>query len=323
VSARRHGRAGAGPADRGGEGGGSDEGAEHGARAGTVVSHFGVEVEVAWADGERGRVAIRRRSHFVVGDRVRLQAGGLEALPAEGVLRRRDRRGRVRTVAANLDAMGIVLAPEPETPDAFVDRAIVGARAAGVAPFFVVNKADLPRAGALAERMRALWPGVEPVLVISAETGAGLGAIGEYLAGGRRAVFVGVSGVGKSSLANALVGDAELAVGATNPASGLGRHVTTNATLHRLAGGGELIDTPGFRDFGPVAVSAGALAAWFPGFEAPLAEGCRYRDCRHRSEPGCAVLEAVAVGRVPAERHAAYLALQDELEAAERAARGY
>jgi len=290
---------------------------------GCVVAHYGVEVVVRTSDGTCRRMPISRRSSLVVGDRVRLDGAAPEPLPARGVLRRRDRRGRVRTVAANLDAVGIVLAPVPETPDAFVDRAVVGARAAGTDPFVVVNKADLDGADALVSRVRADWPGVDPVLLVSAERGSGLDALRAHLARGLRAVFVGVSGVGKSSLANALVADASLAVGEINPASGLGRHVTTNATLHALPGGGELIDTPGFRDFGPVAVSGAELAAHFPGFEGALASGCRYRDCRHRSEPGCAVLDAVASGAIAAARHAAYIDLQDELDRADRAARGY
>jgi ribosome biogenesis GTPase len=290
---------------------------------GLVVAHYGVEVVVRDHAGACRRMPISRRSSLVVGDRVRLDGPSPEPLPATGVLRRRDRRGRVRTVAANLDAVGIVLSPVPRTPDAFIDRAVVGARAAGIAPFVIVNKADLPGADALADRVRADWPGVEPVLCVSAEQGLGLDALRAFLAEGLRAVFVGVSGVGKSSLANALIEDADLAVGEINPASGLGRHVTTNATLHALPDGGELIDTPGFRDFGPVAVSAGELARHFPGFEAALALGCRYRDCRHRAEPGCAVRDAVASGTIAAARHEAYLALLDELEQVERESRGY
>lgn len=288
-----------------------------------VVAHYGVEVLVRGPDGAERRVALRRRSSVLVGDLVRLESGGPVVLPQTRVLRRRDRRGRVRSVAANLDAVGVVFAPVPRTPVAFVDRAVVGARAAGIVPFIVVNKADLEGADALADRVREDWPGVEPVLVVSAEDGAGIGALRAHLASGLRAVFVGVSGVGKSSLTNRLVSGADLAVGEINAASGLGRHITTNATLHALPDGGELIDTPGFRDFGPVAVTADELASYFPGFESALAEGCRYRDCRHRDEPGCPVLEAVHAGEIRPERHQAYLDLQDELSRVERAVRGY
>jgi ribosome biogenesis GTPase len=132
---------------------------------------------------------------------------------------------------------------------------------------------------------------------------------------------VGTSGVGKSTLLNALLPDLELAVGAINDASGLGRHITSTATLHALAGGGELIDTPGFRDFGPVEVTARELAAFFPGFEEPLGRGCHFRDCLHRQEPDCRVLAAVEAGEISVHRHGGYLALLSELEGVESAPR--
>ena len=289
-----------------------------------VVAHYGIEVLARSPGGETSRLPVRRDSSILVGDRVRLERGYPVPLPREGVLRRRDRRGRVRSVAANLDTVGIVLAPLPETPPAFVDRAIVGARAVGISPFVIVNKCDQAQATELAARVERDWPGVLPRLVVSAHQPDSLDPLRAYLRErGWRGVFVGVSGVGKSSLMNTLVRDADLSVGEINPQSGLGRHVTTNATLHALPDGGELIDTPGFRDFGPVAVTADELATHFPGFESALSEGCRYRDCRHREEPDCAVLAAVDQGLIRAERHAAYCALQDELRQAERDARGY
>ncbi|MCH2184976.1 ribosome small subunit-dependent GTPase A [Myxococcota bacterium] len=283
-----------------------------------VVSHYGIEVLLRSPEGIERRAPVDRQASLVVGDEVLWPAKGLERRPRTRSLQRRDRRGRIRTVASNLTAMGVVVAPRPRTPDAFIDRAIVGARAVDIEPFFVVNKSDLGEGEALMDHLRLHWPGVEPVLSVSATTGQGLDALRGWLARGARAVFVGGSGVGKSSLMNALVEDLALAVGEINPQTELGRHVTTNATLHRLAEGGELIDTPGFRDFGPVAISAGDLAAYFPGFEGALAGRCRYRDCRHRTEPQCAVLQAVQEGRIGADRHAAYMALQDELAQVDR-----
>ncbi|MDG2051403.1 MAG: ribosome small subunit-dependent GTPase A [Myxococcota bacterium] len=283
-----------------------------------VVSHYGIEVLLRSAEGEEKRAPVDRRASLVVGDEVVWQSNGLQQRPRVRALQRRDRRGRIRTVASNLSAMGVVVAPRPRTPDAFIDRAIVGARAVDIEPFFVANKSDLGDGVALIDHLRGQWPGVEPVLSVSAVEGYGLDAFRRWLGNGARAVFVGVSGVGKSSLMNALLGDLELAVGEINPQTELGRHVTTNATLHCLPEGGELIDTPGFRDFGPVAISAGDLAAYFPGFEGALAERCHYRDCRHRTEPHCSVLEAVKAGQIRTDRHAAYMALQDELAQVDR-----
>lgn len=292
------------------------------AEEGVVIAHFGVAVAVRRHDGRIERHPVRRRSSYVVGDRVRLDGRRLEVVPGRGVLRRRDAHGRVRAVAANLDLLGIVIAPLPATPTGFLDRATVAARAAGIEPFLVVNKADLPGAPALLEASASTHACVEPRLLVSATTGEGLGALRRlFAASGARGAFIGTSGVGKSSLLNALVPDLELAVAAIGEASGLGRHVTSTATLHALPDGGELIDTPGFRDFGPVAVSSRELAAFFPGFEQALREGCRFRDCLHRSEPGCAVLDAEASARLAPGRHAAYLDLLAELEAAEQDAR--
>jgi len=288
-----------------------------------VVAHFGVALVIRLDDGRRQRVRVRRRSSHVVGDRVRLEGSELATLPATGVLRRRDAHGRVRSVASNLQVLGIVLAPRPPSPAGFVDRAVVAARAASIEPVVIVNKADLEGARALLEETRRTHAGLSHHLLLSAVRGDGLDALRELLAGERRAAFVGTSGVGKSSLLNALCPDLDLEVGEINESSGLGRHITSNATLHALPSGGELVDTPGFRDFGPVEVSPGELALYFPGFEELVSQRCHFRDCLHRAEPGCRVLEAVAEGRIEAGRHDAYLALLVDLVAAEGEARGY
>jgi ribosome biogenesis GTPase len=294
-----------------------------GVEDGIVVAHFGVAVAVRMTDGRRVRFPVRRDSSYVVGDRVRVEESRLEVIPADGLLCRRDSHGRVRSVAANLDVLGIVLATLPESPVGFVDRAVVAARAAGIEPFHVLNKCDLEGAELLRDEIVRIHAGIEHVFVVSAVRGDGLDALRAFFATGVRGAFVGTSGVGKSSILNALCPDLDLRVGEINQWSGLGRHVTTNATLHALPDGGELVDTPGFRDFGPVEVSSPELASYFPGFESALDEGCRFRDCLHRSEPGCEVRAADVAGRLPAGRHAAYLDLLAELEAVEKAARRF
>jgi ribosome biogenesis GTPase len=128
---------------------------------------------------------------------------------------------------------------------------------------------------------------------------------------------VGTTGVGKSSLLNALCPDIDLKVGKVNEDSGRGRHTTTVSTLHTLSTGGELIDTPGFQDFGLVDISAQDLAMHFPGFEKAGYGTCRFRDCRHRTEPGCAVLDLVKKNEIAQERYTAYLEVLDEVEADE------
>jgi ribosome biogenesis GTPase len=292
-------------------------------KLGVIVAHFGIALALRLDDGTRQRVRVRRNSSHIVGDRVRLEAGQIVSLPDRGVLRRRDTHGRIRSVASNLDLLGIVVSPRPASPTGFVDRAIVGARAAGIEPVIVVNKCDLVGARPLFDELGEGYSSIALRVLVSAVSGEGLEGLRAVLAVGMRAAFVGTSGVGKSSLLNALCPELDLDVGEINELSGLGRHVTSNATLHQLPGGGELIDTPGFRDFGPVEVSARELAAHFPGFEASLSERCRFRDCLHRSEPGCVVRGAVLEERIAEARHTAYLDLLSDLEAAEERERGY
>jgi len=284
---------------------------------GLVVAHFGVAVDVRLADGRDQSLRLRRRSGVVVGDRVWVSGSSFERLPRETVLRRRDVRGRVRAIAANLDVLGIVVAPIPPSPAGYVDRGIVAARAASIEPVLIANKCDLEGSQVLRERLARVYSPRVPVFSLSAETGSGLQALRAFLSQGHRGAFIGTSGVGKSSLLNALVPGLALEVGAINTFTRLGRHVTTNSTLHRLIGGGELIDTPGFRDFVPVELSQQDLSSYFSGFEAALEESCRFRNCAHRNEPGCRVLEAVASGALAGERHQAYLAILADLELAE------
>lgn len=288
---------------------------------GLIVAHFGVAVEVRLESGERRPVKVARRSGHVVGDRIELVGERLVRLERRNALRRRDSMGRVHVVAANLDILGIVVAPRPTTPFGFVDRALVAAAVAGIEPLVIINKADLPEAEALAVELRSTWPATaagDPlrIVVVSAAREQGLDELRAIFAGPPtvRGVFAGTSGVGKSSLVNALLPELALAVGEINPLSGLGRHTTTTATLHALPDGGELVDTPGFREFGLVEITARELAAWFPGFVAILArQHCRFSDCLHLAEPDCAIKQAREHGELPDARWQAYRDLVEEL----------
>lgn len=282
-------------------------------KMGRVVAHHGVAVVVRFDEGGTRQIWLSPDQRAVVGDRVKVAGDRLEALPAHGILRRRDPRGRERTIAVNLDRLFIVVAAEPREQPGYIDRGIVIARSAGIEPAIVLNKLDLPGSTALAERLVEIYGGSCEVLTVSAAERIGLDAIERMLAPDRIGVLVGPSGVGKSSLLNALIPDLALSVSELNRGSGHGRHTTTTATLHALSGGGTLVDTAGFKDFIAVDVEPAEVAAGFPGFEIALETGCRFRDCLHRSEPDCAVLAAAAAGTIPQRRLEAYFALQDEV----------
>jgi ribosome biogenesis GTPase / thiamine phosphate phosphatase len=293
--------------------------AENGAAEGVIVSHFGVAVEVLLQNGERRTVRVKRNSSHVVGDSVEISGEVLKQLPRKTELRRRDARGSVHLVAANLDVVGIVVAPK--SPSGFLDRAIIATRAAGLEPFIVFNKCDLPEGRTLAEELGPVYTGIIPYFAVSAATGEGVDDIRAFIAQGHRGVFVGSTGVGKSSLLNTLCPGLNLKVQEVSEHKWQGRHTTTVSSLHALADGGELVDTPGFRDFGLVDVTAEEVVENFPGFEAAEAEGCRFYNCRHRQEPGCAVTALVNSGALGAERYQIYLAMLAEAEAHEEAAR--
>jgi ribosome biogenesis GTPase len=282
---------------------------------GRIVAHHGISVEVLFDGGLRRMVRVKRNSGHVVGDRVSVNGELLTRLPRATELRRRDARGGVHLVAANLDVLGIVVAPL--SPTCFIDRAIVASRAARLTPFVVINKCDLREGDELAASIRETYTPSVPLFPLSAATGEGLPYLREFLSTGRSGVFVGSTGVGKSSLLNALCPHVNLQVGSVSEYRGMGRHTTTVSTLHNLTSGGELVDTPGFRDFGLVDISPQELALHFPGFEEAGSQSCRFSDCRHRSEPGCAVLRTLREGRISEERYTTFLELLDEVEADE------
>ncbi len=283
--------------------------------AGLIVAHYGVAVEVFFAaDNERRMIRVKRNSGHVVGDLVMIQDEVLTRLERKSELSRMDARGGVHLVGANLDILGIVVACEPLSPPGFIDRAIVAARVAGLRPILIVNKEDLACSADYHAAILAIYGDSLTTLSLSATSGSGLSQLGGLFCQGRRGIFVGTTGVGKSSILNSLLPDINLQTGEINESSKRGRHTTTVSTLHTLPGGGELIDSPGFNDFGLVAITARQLALYFPGFEEARERGCHFRDCRHRDEPGCAVNELLAKETINNDRYATYLQILAEVE---------
>ena len=286
---------------------------------GLIVAHHGISVEVLFENETRRMVRVKRSSGHVVGDNVIVTGEVLKRLPRRTELQRRDARGGLHLVGANLDVLGIVVAPQ--SPGGFIDRAIVAARSAELQPFLVVNKCDLDGTVELLAELNCLYGESVLIFPLSASKRSGLAPLVNFLSGGHRGAFVGTTGVGKSSLLNALCPQIDLKVGALSSHNSMGRHTTTVSSLHALAGGGELVDTPGFRDFGLVDITVEELAEFFPGFEKHRDVACKFRNCRHHTEPGCAVLLLVEQGLIPIERYNTYMKILKEVETLQSEAR--
>jgi ribosome biogenesis GTPase / thiamine phosphate phosphatase len=277
-----------------------------------VVARYGSEIDVLRADDEVLRVHLRRRDDDVVcGDRVFLEQGKPVVASRDrrdNQLARRDGFSRRKTIAANIDRVWIVVAPEPETPRFLIDRFLVGIYNLPASPGILLNKCDLddPGSGGTFASLNAYRGLGIPILEVSARTGFGLDGL-RAAACDASNVLVGPSGVGKSSLIQALLPLENLRIGELG-GTGEGRHTTTTARWYDTGEGGAWIDSPGVRDFSPEIEGMDGLARGFPDIE-ELATGCRFRNCSHRREPGCAVNQAVKDGTLPLSRIQAWLAL--------------
>jgi ribosome small subunit-dependent GTPase A len=220
------------------------------------------------------------------------------------------RTSAAQVVAANLDTVLVVDSLAGEARLRRVERYLAVAWSSGATPVVVLTKADLcDDVAAVVEQVGEDALGVE-VLPVSSVTGEGLDAVRALLPAGRTGAMVGPSGVGKSSLVNALSGDAIAGTGAIRESDGRGRHTTTARELHLLSGGGLLVDTPGMRELALYDDGAGVDTAYAD--VAGLAADCRFRDCGHHTEPGCAVAAAIDDGRLDPSRYSAWRKLQAE-----------
>jgi len=287
---------------------------EH-ARTGRIVAAHGRRVVVEDDGGSQHPCRLfGRRLEVVCGDRVRWSeedfegAEGLvvEVLPRRSELCRIDLSGEPERVVANLDQLVAVLAPVPVPDFSLCDRYLAAAEWAGLRAAVVLNKDDLPSAGepSLAGELETYERLGYPVVRTSKRRDNGAAGLRQVLAG-QTSVLVGQSGVGKSSLINLLVPGVAAAVQEISRATEEGRHTTTAAVLYHLPGGGELMDSPGVRDFSPPLPAPRDVASGFREL-AELAVECRYPDCRHDGEPGCAVDERLAEGAVSPRRLASY-----------------
>lgn len=222
-------------------------------------------------------------------------------------------RDEPQVVAADLDQVVVVAAlREPDLKAGLVDRIIAQCAHEGIPAYLALNKVDLASEAEAAEVLAEYALAGVPGAALSARDGRGVDAVREACRA-RRSLFVGHSGVGKSTLLSALMPGADLLVGDVNEKTGKGRHTTTAAALFRLADGTELIDTPGVRVFALWGVDAETLVEYYPELS-PYRGRCRFGDCRHDREPGCAVRAAHASGAVGERRWQSFLKLRAELE---------
>jgi ribosome biogenesis GTPase len=288
---------------------------------GRVVIRHGATLGIEDENGELIRCQTRQHiGHPVCGDRVVWQPSGESTgvvtalLPRESVLSRPDYSGRDKPLAANLTQLVIVLAPQPEPSGYLLDQYLVTAELIRVKPLIAINKTDLLEG----ERLTAFFAAYDHykavgyhLVPVSAKREHGLDALIERL-NRETSILVGQSGVGKSSLINALLPELEVETGRLSTTTGLGRHTTSTATLYRLPQGGELIDSPGVRSFRLTELSREELEQGFPEFR-PFLGRCRFHNCTHNHEPDCAIQAAVAAGRIAPQRLANFLRLGQAL----------
>lgn len=293
-------------------------------RTGVIVAAFGRHFEVRTTDGLLRCHTRGRKNDYACGDEVEVTPAGsglgvIEALkPRHNLLWRSD-AFRQKLIAANSTLVAIVVAPEPGFSDLLVSRCLAAAASENIPALIVLNKADLaanlPTARA---RLRIFEAIGYPVAEVSALAGAL--ELAPRLAN-ERAILVGQSGMGKSTLVNALVPDAAAATREISSALDSGRHTTTFARLYPR-GVGWLIDSPGMQAFGLAHLDADALAAAFVEFHPYLGQ-CRFRDCRHDAEPGCALRAAVNAGEIATRRFEHFHLIRGEAAAARHANPGW
>ena len=285
---------------------------------GTIVAAHGRQYRVELADGEillcfpRGK-----KSELACGDQVSIARSGdgqgvVDAVAPRSTLLYRSNLFKQKLIAANVTQIVVVVATEPSFSDELITRCVVAAESQGIKTLIVLNKCDLADRVASAGPMLAPFEKLGyPLLRLSAHQDAQ--ALRPYLTG-HTSVLVGQSGMGKSTLTNALIPEANAPTREISAALDSGKHTPTHATLYRLDSSSTLIDSPGLQEFGLRHLSLGEIEHGFLEFR-PLLGQCRFRNCRHDREPDCAIHSALKAGAIDARRYAAFRSLCTEVAA--------
>ncbi len=284
---------------------------------GLVIAHLGQGIAVEQGDNIVLCQTLRRLDTVAVGDNVLWSQSAPdqgrieEILPRRSLLTRPSRNGKVRPVAANIDTVFVVFAIEPFCDILLIDQYLAVCENRNIAAALVLNKTDLPQADSIENELLIYQNLGYALYRVSATAACGLDELKSALQH-QVSIFTGQSGVGKSSLTNAIIPDKDLKTNTVSATTKHGRHTTTAATLYHLNGGGDLIDSPGVAIFGLAGLSEPQLAYGYREFQ-PLLDNCQFNDCRHLHDKGCAVRVAAENGDIAMTRYNRFLKLREKM----------
>ena len=287
---------------------------------GVVIAAFGKRYDVELADGRQiGCVTRGKKSDLACGDRVEVKLtsqdeGVIETLLPRSSLLYRSNAFRSKLLSANVTQIVIVLAAVPSFYEELLNRCLIAAEAAGIRCLIVLNKSDLPESAEALQKLSPYTALGYPLQPLSALQD--VAPLRPWLQG-QRSVLVGQSGMGKSTLANALMPNLDIRTQEISSVLDSGKHTTTSARLYHLDDESDLIDSPGLQEFGLHHLDRDAVEHAFIEFRPHLGK-CRFNNCQHLKEPDCAILDAVNSGKIHTSRLAAYHKLLDELAHADR-----